>query len=261
MWQGLGLRRDPFAAAADGGLFWETPEREAARSRAAEALECGRGVVLVGPEGSGRDTLLARIADEALGRGIPVLWVAPSPDFLASAVEAMGAEPPATADEAARVVYEAVLERFVERGAVLVAVEGRPDAGALAELEALAALRVAGQPLALPLWVGDGSAGPPAEIVPVPRPSREDLRAFLFHRLAAVGGPDLVPLPWIDRIAAHAGGFGDALRLGRQALRALAFGGEVQEANPPAEPVVLDPGSVDEVEELLSALQPEESGP
>ncbi|NOY44776.1 MAG: hypothetical protein GXP50_04915, partial [Deltaproteobacteria bacterium] len=136
MWQGLGLQRDPFGPVADGGLFWEAPEREAVRSRAAEALESGRGVGLVGPEGSGRDTLIARIADEALGRGTPVLWVEPSPDFLASAVEAVGAEPPSTADEAARVVYEAVLERFVERGPVLVAVEGRPGPEALAELEA-----------------------------------------------------------------------------------------------------------------------------
>ncbi|NOY45787.1 MAG: hypothetical protein GXP50_10120, partial [Deltaproteobacteria bacterium] len=127
-------------------------------------------------------------------------------------------------------------------------------------LEALAALRVAGRPLALPLWVGDGSAGPPVEIVSVPPPSREDLRAFLFHRLAAVGGPDLIPLPWIDRIASQAGGFGDALRLGRKALRTLAFGRGLEEANPP-EPVVLDPGSVDEVEELLSALEPEEPVP
>jgi len=261
VWQGLGLRRDPFGPVADGGLFWDTPEREAVRSRAAEALESGRGVALVGPEGCGRDTLLARIAAEALGRGSPVLWVEPGPDFLASAVEATGAEPSATADEAARVVYEAVLERFVERGAVLVAVEGRPGPDALAELEALAALRVAGRPLALPLWVGDGSAGPPAEIVPVPRPSREDLRAFLFHRLAAVGGPDLLSFSQLDRLASQARGLGDALRLGRQSLKILTFGRGAGPEQKRSNPAGFAPESEGEVEELLSTLEPEGPGP
>ncbi|GAB6062610.1 hypothetical protein [Deferrisoma palaeochoriense] len=259
MWRGLGLSRDPFSPVADGGLFWETPEREAVRRGAVEALQKGRPVALTGPGGSGRDTLVASIADDALARGMPVLWVpATEGDFLAAALEAIGAAP--AGEDRAALLCEAIWERFQEAGPVVVAVEGAPDAEALAELGFLAGLRVAGQPLALPLWVHEGAPPDWAEEAPVPPVFPEDLREFLFHRLAACGGPDLLPPAVLDALANRAEGLGYALALGRRELRRLAFRGRDEEGAGSGAGAVLPADALDEVEDLLSALGPDEAG-
>ncbi|RMG86122.1 MAG: hypothetical protein D6708_14685 [Candidatus Dadabacteria bacterium] len=260
MWRGLGLTRDPFAAAADGGLFWETPEREAVRRGAVETLQTGRPVAVTGPGGSGRDTLVASIADDALARGMPVLWVPVGEgDFLAAALEAIGAA--SEGDDRAALLCEAILERFQRAGPVVVAVEGAPGAEGVAELAFLAGLRVAGHPLALPLWVQEGPVPAWAEEEPLPPPSREDLREFVFHRLAACGGPDLLPPAVLDALASRAEGLGHALALGRRELRRLAFRARVEEGTGPDAGAVLPADALDEVEDLLSALGPDDAEP
>lgn len=262
MWRGLGLTRDPFGPAADGGLFWETPEREAVRRSAVEALRNGRPVAVTGPGGSGRDTLVAAVVDDVLARGMPVLWVPVGGEepFLPVALEALGTSAlEGEHDDGAALLCEAILERFQQVGPVVVALEGVPNAEALAELAFLAGLRVAGQPLALPLWVHGGPAPEWADEARLPPPSPEDLREFLFHRLAASGGPDLLPPAVLADLAERAGGVGHALALGRAVLRRLAFWGSLE--SKPAERPVLPAYAMDEVEDLLSTLGPADAEP
>ncbi|GAB4268043.1 hypothetical protein [Deferrisoma sp.] len=263
MWRGLGLSRDPFAAVADGGLFWETPEREAVRRSAVETLRNGRPVAVTGPGGSGRDTLVASIADDALARGMPVLWVPLGEEpFLLAALEGAGAAPAEEGDpDRVALLCEVILDRFQEAGPVVVAVEGTPDAEDLAELAFLAGLRVAGHPVALPLWVHEGPVTDWAGEAPLPAVSREDLREFLFHRLAACGGPDLLPPSVLEDLAARARGLGSALALARRELRRLAFRGAACEGAGSGAEAVLPADALDEVEDLLSALGPDDAGP
>ena len=263
LWKALGLSRDPFAPVADGPLYWETPERARAREQALEHLAAGRSVFLRGPAGSGRETLAARIVDEAAAAGRAVLYVLPEAGgrgFLPAALECAGEDPGGPAPEQAARLYGRLLRVLCERGTPVVAV-GWPaeDDDTRAEVEILGALRVAGRPLAALLCFGPGPPCPSgAEEIVVPAPAEADLRDLVAQRLAACGGAHLLDAALLDTVAREARGLGDAVRLARRHLLRRAFGGPGPEG-PPAgagRAGVLDPGVVSEAEGLLSSLGP-----
>ena len=266
LWKALGLSRDPFAPVADGPLYWETPERARAREQAVEALAAGRSVFLRGPAGSGRETLVARIVDEAAARGRAVLYVVPDggeQGFLAAALECAGEDPEGLGLERAARLYGRLLAVLCERGTPVVAV-GWPaeDDDTRAEFGILGELRVVGRPLAAVLCFGAGEPCPAgAEVIPVPAPTEADLRDLVAHRLAACGGAHLLDPALLDAVARRARGMGHAVRLARRHLVALAFGGAVPGPEPgrAAPGRVLDPGAVSEAEGLLSSLGPDRS--
>ncbi len=263
LWKALGLSRDPFAPVADGPLFWETPERARIREEAVDALAAGRSVFLRGPAGAGRETLVARIVDEAAARGRAVLYVLPEAGdrgFLPAALECAGEDPAGAPPDRAARLYGRLLRVLCERGTPVVAV-GWPaeDEDTRAEADILGELRVAGRPLAALLCYGSGPPCPGgAQEIAVPAPAEADLRDLVAQRLAACGGAHLLDAAILDAVAREARGVGDAIRLARRHLLRRAFGAPGPEG-PPAGTEgagVLDPGAVSEAEDLLSSLGP-----
>lgn len=265
------LSRDPFAAPCDGSLYWENRERRALRGAALDHLRSGVGVWLSGPPGSGRSTLLARVAEEGVQAGLPVLWSESPPGcapevFLEAANEAVSDVPP-SGDllSLASGLYARLLEGFAEAGTVLCfpGLEA-PTVGALAEAAILSRFRLAGRPLAVLALCGDGEPPfPGLEKVTLPCPSPAELESCLRHRAAGCGKPDALSDAGFASVASSARGFGDALARARRALSRAAFRASLApKAEPPAMPSpgpvvragVLDPAQLSELSSLLESL-------
>jgi len=228
----FGLGRDPFAPVSDGALFWETPERAEVRARLCRLLAEGRGAWVRGPAGSGRETLLARVAEDLAVIGISVLWLGDrwcedTADFLdALASVAVGTQGPAQGTALVFPLYASLLERFCSTGPVAVFVGGGLGEAARPEAEILGALRVAGSPLAALALCGEGPPPlPDLEEVDLPAPVLGDLRDCIAHRVSVCGGADLFGPADLDAICGVAHGLGDAVRRAREALAGMAYRG------------------------------------
>ncbi len=266
MYRLFGLGRDPFAPVSDGALFWETPERAEVRERLLRLLAEGRGAWLRGPAGSGRETLLARAAEDLAAAGTSVIWVGDrwcgeADDFLeALASVAAGGEGPSGGTARVVPLYSSVLDRFCSVGPVAVFLGGGLGEGARPEAEILGALRVAGSPLAALALCGEGPAPlPDLEEVELPAPTLADLRDCIAHRVAVCGGTDLLGPGDLDQICRAAHGLGDAVRRARQALTGMAYRrGPVARSGPEgdARDAVLDVGELEAVGRLLGTTSP-----
>ncbi len=261
MYRLFGLGRDPFAPVSDGALFWETPERADVRARLLRLLAEGRGAWLRGPAGSGRETLLARVAEDLAVAGTTVLWLGDrwceeAGDFLeALGSVAVGAEASSARTDRVFPLYASLLERFCSAGPVAVFLGGGLGEGARPEAEILGALRVAGSPLTALALCGEGSPPlPDLEEVDLPAPVLGDLRDCIAHRVSVCGGGDLLGPGDLDAICGSARGLGDAVRRAREAFAGMAYRcGPAARSGPEGdagEPV-LDVGELETVGRLL----------
>lgn len=271
MQPGLGSSRDPLAPVCDGDLFWESAPRAAVRRRCLELLAEGRGVWLSGPPGSGRSTVLDRLAADLAGEGRAVLRAeAPvtgaAEEFVAGLLAGVAdGPPPEGLLLAAEALYARLLEAFAARGTVpcfpgAVSASG----GVVAELEVLASLRVLGRPLVALALAGAGDSPLVGlETVRLPPPEPVDLEALLSHRLAVCGATGLLAPAAIADVAARAVGFEDAMARARRARAQASFERALAEvpapstrgAEPPR-PSLFDPAELDEVSRLLDSLGP-----
>ncbi len=264
MFEALGLTRDPFGPSWDADLYWEGPERAAARSAARGALAGGQGVWLRGEAGSGRETLAVRVAADVARTGVPVLVPDRTPTVpeavLGAFLEASGTPAPAGTDllDRAAGLYERILDAFAGRGPVVFVAGGDALSGpALGEVAALAGLRLAGQRVAVPLLWGEGDPPwPDLAVVDVAPLSAGDLRALVAHRLAAAGRPDLLGPAALGRLVEDCAGPADAVAAGRRHLMGLLFAGDTTAPSDgtdgPGGTPVLDPDALDEAGVLLA---------
>jgi hypothetical protein len=269
----FGLARHPFARVCDGDLFWESSARSAARRSAFDLMRNGKGIWLSGPPGSGRSALLGRLAEDLAAEGRPVLQaelsVSPSAEaFLAGLLDVVAEHPVAAGAgvlSVARELYARLLEAWCARGPIPCfpgPVSASPDV--VAELEILGGLRLVGGPVVVLGLAGAGESPlPTLHTVRLPPPSAFDLRQMLAHRLSACGGAGLLAPEVLERIGERAGGFEEALTLGRRALSRAAFRLGLQGAGRVAVPreetptSLFDPAELDEVARLLDSLGPE----
>jgi hypothetical protein len=266
MYRLFGLGRDPFAPVSDGALFWETPERAEVRARLSRLLAEGRGAWLWGPAGSGRETLLARVAEDLAAAGTSVLWLGDrwcegNDDFLgALASVAVGTQGPGQGAELVFPLYASLLERFCSTGPVAVFLGGGLGEGARPEAEILGALRVAGSPVTVLALCGEGPPPlPDLEEVHLPAPVLEDLRDCIAHRVSVCGGADLFGPADLDAICGAAHGLGDAVRRAREALAGMAYRcGPTARSGPEggAGDPVLDAGELETLGLLLGTTSP-----
>ena len=262
----FGLSRDPFAPGYDAELYWESPQRAGVRERVTRALVRGRGAWLRGAPGAGRETLLARVAEDLALAGRPVLWAgAQAPQggqaLLDLLLGVAGVQVPGGDEiDRAAALYPALLEGFRRGGAVLVVLGSALGEGAGVELEILAQLQVAHKTLITPFLWGDGE--PPVDgLAPVDLPSFSDaeLRACLTHRVAVCGRPDLFAKPELEALVQDVEGVGEVLQRGREALLRKAFAGHGPAgggANELRVAPVLDRAALEEVDHLLATLGP-----
>lgn len=264
----LGLSRDPFAPAADGALYWESEERAELRRQLADRLLQGCSARLEGRPGSGRRSLLVRVAGDLAEGGAPVaLLEAPEPDgpetFLAGLASTVGALPPAGGDllSLAETLYGRLVDVFCAARPAVVVLPWAPTGAVAEEVGILAELQLLGRPLVAVAVLGT-PALPAGGFAPVSLPdlTPTDLRDCLAHRCAAAGRVDLLAPDALGGCLAGAPGLPAALRRARAALRAGVFAAALrprEAAVSPSPPPVLDPAQVQEVRRLLDSLSPD----
>ncbi|MDF1553031.1 MAG: hypothetical protein P1P84_08215 [Deferrisomatales bacterium] len=264
----LGLSRDPFSPLADGELYWESAARGELRRQLAEQLRSGCSVRLEGTPGSGRRSLLARVADELAAGGAPVaLLDGPGEEtpeaFLAGLAAAVGANPPSGAGllTLAEHLYCRLVDVFCAARPAVVVLPWAPAGDVAEEIGILTELRLLGRPLVAVAVVGS-PALPTGEFasVAVPELSPDDLCDCLAHRCAAAGRADLLSPAALEACLAGAPGLPTALRRARALWRARVFASALEALEAPATPTpppVLDPAQVEEVRQLLQSLSPD----
>jgi len=264
----LGLSREPFALVADGALYWESDERADLRQELAAALRQGRSVRLQGPPGSGRRSLLARVAGDLAAAPVPVaLCEAPheaTPEaFLSALGETLGAKAPAGADllTLAEHLYRRLVEVFCTARSAVVVLPWVAAGAVAEEIGILAELRLLGRPL-VAVAVLDAPPLTGGELVSfaVPPLTADDLRDCLAQRCAAVGRADLLPPAALEACLAAPLDLPTALDRARRVLRAQVFAAALgQDATtlPRSEPPLFDPTQMQEMRRLLDSLSPD----
>lgn len=264
----LGLSRDPFAPSADGELYWESEERAELRGQLAAKLLAGHSVCVEGVPGSGRRSLLTRVAGDLAAGGTPVALlegagkVGPGA-FLAGLAATVGADPPAGADllTLSEYLYRRLVDVFCATAPAVVVLPWAPAQAAAEEIGILAELRLLGRPLVTVAVLSSPSL--PAggfDPIRVPELTPEDLRDCLSHRCAAVGRADLLASSALEGCLAGVPGLPVALGRARLALRAGIFAAALDAGGAVVhEPrsSVLDPAQVQEVRRLLESLSPD----
>jgi DNA-binding NtrC family response regulator/tetratricopeptide (TPR) repeat protein len=234
------------------GLVWPIVGLEShaiALSAQIDALRRGGGVVITGPAGSGRSTLLRRVA-WALGVARPVAWIEPAADA-AALTQALDLELGALADD----------PRGADEAVVLVDDADRLGAAELARLERA---RATGVKLVLVLGASaEGRialAGPTLEVFAMPRLSADQAGELVRRTIPSL--PDAVVLHvvsraegWPGRVRAVVTRLADAPVVAPEDVDRLM----ADEAAPSTErgdlERLLDKGHFDEAAELLARFE------
>lgn len=261
MYGHLGLTRDPcFAEYADDS-YVESAPRARVNAQAVKALDSGRSLWLKGPAGSGRDSLLRRLASLYAPKSGRAVVVAGKGPLLLSLAQALGCfKRDASALELAEAVYARLLEGFWQGGPCLVflPLQEFTDPSEREELSILSALRIVDHPLALVVCRGVGD--PPCEgmeVVELTLPTPDELAALLRRRLALCGAPGLYAEVVLE-VSGSAKAYGQALKVFGRRLGVLGFMPSVaapQALSPQAgEAELFSPRDVEEVGWLLDAI-------
>jgi general secretion pathway protein A len=223
----LGLRQHPFGATPDPDAFFPSPGHESARAEIFAAVKTLAGlIVLTGEPGTGKTTLLRRVAGDVEAAGGRVLWcslAAVLDEPLGGLARQLNA-PDATSPGVGREELVGILRaRARPDGATVVAVDeaqhlGQPE---LEELRAFAdaamasgtrvAVLLVGQPeldLRLAGLRGDGGSPVYALRVELPRLPAAEVRPYVSYRLGLAGARlnDVFQPDAIERIARYARG-------------------------------------------------------
>lgn len=226
----LGLVRDPFLPGPDATLRYLAGPRKAALEASLGHMLDGYGVLVTGPNGSGRQEFAAALRDGLLAEGIPTLCLSASPKTLDSSLIhllhslLLPGQVPRDQAEAVENVYSRLLEGFWRGGNALILAFHEPLSPADAEeLRLLAGLTFLGRPLVALALVGEDL--PPfaaLEKISLPPPEKNEMADVLRHRLALAGGAGLLNEE-IEGIAFQASSFEEALALAGFALQRSAF--------------------------------------
>lgn len=261
MYGHLQLPRDPCLADYSDDFYVESAPRAKVFARAAKALGQGRSLWVRGPVGSGRDSLIKRLASLHAPKARQAAVLAGKGPLMTSLAQALGCmKRDASPLEMAEAVYARLLEGFWLGGPCLVFLPAHDfaDPSDREEISILAGLRTLGHPLAL--VAGCGAGEPPIEgmeVVELELPGSEELAAFLRRRLGLCGAPGLYDEVVLE-VSSSAKGYGKALTLFARRLGILGFvpaSAAVRSTPPELQGAELfSPRDVEEVGWLLDAI-------
>lgn len=262
----LDLTRDPTRHSYEDSTYVESKRRAGAYAACAAALDAGNSLWVRGPAGSGRESLVARLASRyAPGAARASATLTRGQEGSAPLLRRLhsniaGANPSEEALDLAEGVYGKLFEGFRAAGPCLIFIcpPDSLDGADLTELLLLGELTFLGLPVARIVACGEGP--PPvegmAEVV-LEEPDAGELTGFLRQRLALCGGSSL--LGAAEEACGAAGGYSGALgRLG-EVLGVRSFmpppAAGVKPPPPTSgESAIFSPGAVEEVEWLLDAI-------